>query len=139
MTRRTITHGALALVVALVVPLAAQAGTTAAHGKATHETAKTHEHAKHMAMSKTDLNTATAEALAALPGMDQATAQKIIDNRPYKNPQQLVAKGIVTKEAFAKISRLVAARPAAAETHKPSDAGAKATPENHGSSEGETH
>jgi competence protein ComEA len=55
------------------------------------------------ASSKIDINSATKDELATLAGIGDATAQKIIDNRPYRAKNELVTKKIVTKSEYAKI------------------------------------
>jgi DNA uptake protein ComE-like DNA-binding protein len=57
-----------------------------------------------------DLNSATKDELKTLPGVDDATAQKIIDNRPYRNKTQLVSKKVVSQDAYGKISAQVIAK-----------------------------
>jgi DNA uptake protein ComE-like DNA-binding protein len=46
----------------------------------------------------------------ALPGVDDATAQKIIDNRPYKMKSELKKKNVVTADEYSKISNKVVAK-----------------------------
>ncbi len=60
--------------------------------------------------TKVDINSASKEELAELPGMDAATAQKIVDNRPYKSKAQLVSKDVLTKDQYAKIKTDVIAK-----------------------------
>jgi len=61
-----------------------------------------------------DVNSATREELMTLQGVDGATADKIIEGRPWKNAQALVEKNVLTKTDFAKDkSRIMAKRPAA--------------------------
>lgn len=49
------------------------------------------------------INTATISQLDTLPGVGSVTAQKIIDNRPYGSPEDLVIKKVVGKSAYEKI------------------------------------
>lgn len=62
-----------------------------------------------------DLNSATKEQLMTLQGVGDVTAQKIIDNRPYRAKNQLVQKKIVSQSVYDKISsQIIAKQPAAA-------------------------
>jgi competence protein ComEA len=66
-----------------------------------------HHATKAHAAPKINLNTATKEELMTLPGVTEDTADKVIAARPFKSKGQLVAKNIVTKEEFKKLSMMV--------------------------------
>ena len=57
-----------------------------------------------------DLNTATKEQLLTLPGLTAAQADRIIADRPYKEPGELVSRRIISKSEYDKISDRVKAR-----------------------------
>lgn len=51
-----------------------------------------------------DLNKASAKDLASLPGITDETAQRIIANRPYRTPDEMLRKRVVTRQQYDKIA-----------------------------------
>jgi DNA uptake protein ComE-like DNA-binding protein len=78
----------------------AQAGG-ADQGTTSSSTKKTQK-SKKASTKKVDINSATKEELTAT-GLDDATAQKIIDGRPYKTKRDLVTKNILAQDQYDKV------------------------------------
>ena len=119
MKRSTLFHAAM--VVALTIPVATFAATTtksSTTAKSTTTTTESHHMVKHHASPKVNVNTATREQLMALPGMDDATAQKIIGARPFQSVDQLLKQNILTKAEYEKVHAHLIAKPATKETTK---------------------
>lgn len=58
---------------------------------------------------RVNINSASEEQLVDLPGITGARAQKIIRNRPYSDPHELVSKGILTDAQYGRISGKITA------------------------------
>ena len=57
-----------------------------------------------------DVNHATLEELAALPGIQDAYAAKIVKHRPYANKTQLSTQGVIPAATYRKIRALIIAK-----------------------------
>lgn len=57
-----------------------------------------------------DLNSATEKHLMQLPGIDEATAQKIVAGRPYKRKDELVHKKILEPAQYEQIKEQIIAK-----------------------------
>ncbi len=60
--------------------------------------------------NRLDVNTATAEKVATLPGIGKTKAQQIVKARPYGSTHDLVARGILTESQYERISPQITAR-----------------------------
>ena len=105
----------VAMAFAASLALAADNASTTTPAPA--KTATTTTHHSHTsskpAHPKTDLNTASKEDLMKLPGVDDATADKIIAARPFKSRTELESKNILTKEQYSKLASMVTVAPPA--------------------------
>jgi DNA uptake protein ComE-like DNA-binding protein len=57
-----------------------------------------------------DINTATVAQLKSLPGMGEAYARRVIAGRPYTAKNQLVTRGILPQQVYAKLQAGIVAR-----------------------------
>jgi DNA uptake protein ComE-like DNA-binding protein len=63
-------------------------------------------HGQHV--GKLDLNSASLEELQHVPGVNEATAKKIVENRPYARTDELITKKVLSKPAYDGIKEHVA-------------------------------
>src|SRR5580700_11383729 len=54
-----------------------------------------------------NVNSASESELAELPDISSATARRIIRNRPYRQPGELMSKHVVSSEQYARIKDIV--------------------------------
>jgi DNA uptake protein ComE-like DNA-binding protein len=65
---------------------------------------------KAAAVAAIDINSASKEDLMKVPGIGDATAEKIVAGRPFKAKSELLSKGIVTKAQYAKVRAHITAK-----------------------------
>ena len=73
----------------------------------------------HRAPTGIDLNRATAEEIADLPGLSEADAERIIGNRPYATKNDLVRRGVLSEERFEAIQDRVYLSQPSGDTARP--------------------
>ncbi len=57
-----------------------------------------------------DINHASKERIAKLPGMDTTVADQVIAARPYRSTRELVARRIISQEEYGRIRDRITAR-----------------------------
>lgn len=105
MIRNIVRIVTLVCAVTLFAGAAFAQGAGATSGQADTSTKKSSKKAKSSTpkSQQVDINSATKEELAALPVIGDATAQKIIDGRPYRTKHDLVTKNILTQDQYDKV------------------------------------
>ncbi len=56
-----------------------------------------------------DVNTATVDQLQAVPGMGATYAKRIVGGRPYTSKRQLLTRGILPQDVYAKVKGFIIA------------------------------
>jgi competence protein ComEA len=70
---------------------------------------------KALPKEKVDINSASPEELQKLPGIGDALAKKIVENRPYKRKDELVQKKVIPGPTYDKIKDSVIAKQSTAD------------------------
>jgi len=93
----------------LILCLGGSLGQTAAKKSAPTKTT-TSDSADAKKPDLIDINKASKDELATLPGIGAVYSQKIIDGRPYRAKTELVRKDILPESTYSKIAGMIVAR-----------------------------
>jgi competence protein ComEA len=115
----------IVMLAALTASCMVQAATTTKETK--EQSATTTETKKASEKTLLDINTATADRLMELPGIDDTYARKIIAGRPYKWKDELVRKKIMPQVNYDQIKDLIIVKQTK-ETTKTSDVSVRSVP-----------
>ena len=69
-------------------------------------------HGQHV--GELDINSASLEELRQLPGINEVSAKKIVENRPYVRADELITKKVLPRATFDDLKGHIAAKPGAA-------------------------
>jgi competence protein ComEA len=102
-------HGMMILIAALSVGTLTWAAAPLFAGQAATPPMSGHSmpmHGQHV--GALDLNSASLEELRMVPGVNEATAKEIVENRPYARADELITKKVLSKAAYDRIKEHVA-------------------------------
>jgi len=95
---------------ALLMSLILVAGLCAAQSSSAAKSSSSASSAASKPADLIDINSATKDQLATLPGIGDVYSQKIIDGRPYHSKLDLKTKKIIPAATYNKISSMIIAK-----------------------------
>jgi competence protein ComEA len=96
--------------IALTLVASCMSGIACSEGNAVKTAPKTDAKSTLQTASLLDINSATRDELAKLPGIGAAYSEKIIKGRPYAKKDQLLSRNIIPKATYEKIKDLIIAK-----------------------------